>query len=92
MLGTVDTVELQAVAVDIHHLVAVVMPIDTTHQTWEEVEVTSEGLAHVIIKLVAVGALGFFRGRPTQSLTFIDIKENFLEKCYSMTKVACPRF
>ena len=43
-------------------------------------------------QMVRQGALGFFRGRPTQSLTFIDIKENFLEKCYSMTKVACPRF
>ena len=31
-----------------------VVTIDTAHQTWRKVEVTTEGLAHIIIKLVAV--------------------------------------
>ena len=47
------------------------------------------------MKEKGTGALGFFRGSPTQALTFLslkDNKENFLEKCYSMRKVACPRF
>lgn len=30
--------------------------------------------------------------RPLLFYRLIDNKENFLEKCYSMRKVACPRF
>ena len=55
MLCTVDAVKQQTVAIDIANRIVMVMPIDTAHQPGEEIEITPERLAHIIIKLVTVG-------------------------------------
>ena len=54
VFGTVDAIEEQVVAIDSRHLVFVGVTIDAEHQSWEEIEIAAERLAHIIIKLIAI--------------------------------------
>ena len=50
MLRTVDTVKQQAVIIDFANRITMVVSIDAAHQPWEEIKITTECLADVVIK------------------------------------------
>ena len=55
ILGTIDTVVVDTVVVELLHRLHMVVPIDAEHQTGEERGVTLKCLFNVVVELVAVG-------------------------------------
>ena len=55
MNSTVDAVEDQTVIIHVGDHVLMVVSINTAHQSGEEIQIAAEGLAHIVIELVAIG-------------------------------------
>ena len=53
MIGTVDGIEHQTVAIDVGDRVVVVVSIDAAHQAWSKIKIATECLADIVVELVA---------------------------------------